>query len=160
MASGTTPICDDSTRKDDTGASGHGPPIVSGNVIGLITEAPDAPIYRDTGQWGKDSKPRAKRQCQGRKACDGPNTATCGGGNSGSKGGAAAYQYFVENGETLDVRNKIIAKVYRDLALRRPFSIPFSSFPFSFPFLSPSFPFSFPPFSFSFFYDSSTTMKK
>jgi hypothetical protein len=52
MASGTTPICDASTRKDDTEASGHGPPIVLGTVIGLITEATDAPIYRDTGQWG------------------------------------------------------------------------------------------------------------
>jgi hypothetical protein len=60
MASGTTPICDASTRKDDTETSGHGPPIVLGTVIGLITEGPDAPIYRDTGQWGKDSKPRAK----------------------------------------------------------------------------------------------------
>jgi hypothetical protein len=56
MASGTTPICDASTRKDDTETSGHGPPIVLGNVIGLITEAQDA---RDR-QWGKDSKPRGK----------------------------------------------------------------------------------------------------
>jgi hypothetical protein len=115
MASGTTPICDASTRKDDTEASGHGPPIVLGTVICLITEAPDAPICRDTGQWGKDSKPRAKRQCHCCKVYDGPNTATCRcgnsgsksgaatcrGGNCGSKSGAAAYQYFGENGKTL-----------------------------------------------------------
>jgi mannose/fructose/N-acetylgalactosamine-specific phosphotransferase system component IIC len=52
MASGSTPICDASIRKDYTEASGHGPPIVLGTVIGLITGAPDTPIYRDKSSVG------------------------------------------------------------------------------------------------------------
>jgi hypothetical protein len=75
---------------------GMGPPVVAGTVIGLITEAQDAPMYRGDGQRGKDSKPRAERQCKRCKEYAGPNATTCKGGKGGSKGGC---QYFDENGE-------------------------------------------------------------
>jgi hypothetical protein len=63
-----------------------GPPTVGGTLIGLITDAPDAPPFRKSGRRGKDSKPRAPRRC---KRC---NAATCRGAKPGTKGGALACQ--------------------------------------------------------------------
>jgi hypothetical protein len=68
---------------------GIAPPVVGGTCI---------PPYRGPGYRGSDSKVRRKRRCKRCLASDGSNATTCRGRNGGSKGGAAACQYFKENG--------------------------------------------------------------
>jgi hypothetical protein len=77
---------------------GMGPPMVGGTLIGLMMEAPDATPFRNSGQRGKDSKPRAPRQSKRCKLYNGPNAFTCRGGKPGPNSGADACQYFLEDG--------------------------------------------------------------
>jgi hypothetical protein len=94
-ASGTTPICDSSTREDATEASGHGPPIVLGTVIGLITKLQTHRYIEIQVSGERIQNHGQKGNVKVAKHMMGLIQQRAGGGNSSSKGGAAAYQYIL-----------------------------------------------------------------
>jgi hypothetical protein len=95
---------------------------VMGYLGNTLPTLPSPEAYSLLNCQGGCGWPRAKSLCQGCKAYDGPNKRACRGGHTLARSGRLSR----------GVSNNIIAKVFCDLALRRLFS----SFSFSFPFLS------------------------